>query len=107
MSQGASYKDYAQAFAAVAHSKNPIPLAVITKEQVAIRQAQAETAGEEKTQRQIRQIGDIMRKVNGFLFLTCACGLKIKVPPDFKAHAVECPRCRRTLPLQAAAPSQA
>jgi heat shock protein HtpX len=106
MSQGASYKDYAQAFAAVAHSKNPIPLAAITKEQVAIRQAQTETVRQEKTQGQLRQIGDIMRKVNGFRFLTCACGLKIKVPPDFKANAVECPRCRRTLPLQTT-PSQA
>jgi heat shock protein HtpX len=107
MSQGASYKDYAQAFTAVSRSRNPVPVAAITKEQVAIRQAQAETVRLEKTPKQIRQIGDIMRKVNGFLFLTCGCGLKIKVPPDFKAHAVECPRCRRTLSLQTAAPSQA
>jgi heat shock protein HtpX len=107
MSQGASYKDYAQAFAAVSHSRNPVPIAAITKEQVAIRQAQTEVTKQEWTPKQIRQIGDIMRRVNGFLFLTCACGLKIKVPPDFKAHAVECPRCRRTLPLQTAAPSQA
>ena len=107
MSQGASYKDYAQAFATVSHSKNPVPIAAITKEQVAIRQAQTEVTKQEKTQKQTRQIGDIMRRVNGFLFLTCACGLKIKVPPDFKANAVECPRCRRTLPLQTAAPGQA
>ena len=99
MSQGASYKDYAQAFAAVSRSKNPVPVAAITKEQVAIRPAQAEPTQPEKTQKQIRQIGDIMRRVNGFQFLTCACGLKIKVPPDFKAHAVDCPRCGRTLPL--------
>ena len=107
MSQGASYKDYAQAFATVSHSKNPVPIAAITKEQVAIRQAQTEVTKQERTQKQTRQIGDIMRRVNGFLFLTCACGLTIKVPPDFKANAVECPRCRRTLPLQTAAPSQA
>lgn len=107
MSQGASYKDYAQAFAAVSHSRNPVPLAAITKEQIAIRPAQAKTGGQEKTTRQARQIGDIMRKVNGFRFLTCACGLKIKVPPDFKANAVECPRCRRTLPLATAASSPA
>ena len=107
MSQGASYKDYAQAFATVAHSKNPVPVAIITKEQVPLRQAQTETVSGEKTPRQARQIGDIMRKVNGFRFLTCACGLKIKVPPDFKANAVECPRCRRTLPLATAASSPA
>lgn len=99
MSQGASYKDYAQAFAAVSHSKNPVPVAAITKEQVPIRPASAGTTPQEKTQKQIRQVGDIMRKVNGFLFLTCGCGLKIKVPPDFKAATVNCPRCGRLLPL--------
>lgn len=107
MSQGASYKDYAQAFATVARSRNPVPVAIITKEQVPLRQGQTGTVGQEKTPRPARQIGDIMRKVNGFRFLTCACGLKIKVPPDFKANAVECPRCRRTLPLTPAAASPA
>jgi len=99
MSQGASYKDYAQAFAAVSHGKNPVPVAAIAKEQVPIRPAQAEATPQERTQKQIRQVGDIMRKVNGFLFLTCMCGLKIKVPPDFKANTVNCPRCGRVLPL--------
>lgn len=105
MSQGASYKDYAQAFAAVSHSKNPVPVAAITKEQVPIRPAQAEATPQERTEKQIRQVGDIMRKVNGFLFLTCLCGLKIKVPPDFKASTLNCPRCGRVLPV-ARAPGQ-
>ena len=42
MSQGASYKDYAEAFAAVSRSKNPVPVAAIAKEQVPLRPAQAE-----------------------------------------------------------------
>jgi heat shock protein HtpX len=99
MAQGVSYRDYAQAFTAVTHAKNPIPAAALTKEEIAIRPAQAEAPGQEKTQRQARQIGDIMRKVSGFLFLTCACGLKIKVPPDFQADTLKCPRCGRTLPV--------
>ncbi len=102
MSQGASYKDYAQAFAAVSRRKNPVPVAAVTKEQVPIRPAQVEVTPQEKTQKQIRQVGDIMRRVNGFLFLTCLCGLKIKVPPDFKASKVNCPRCGRVLPLSPA-----
>jgi heat shock protein HtpX len=99
MSQGASYKDYAESFAAVSQRKNPVPVAAITKEQIPIRQGQTEPTQQERTQKQIRQVGDIMRKVNGFLFLTCACGLKIKVPPTFKANALDCPRCGRTLSL--------
>jgi heat shock protein HtpX len=99
MSQGASYKDYAQAYMAVTHSRNIIPPAALAKEQVDIRTGQAPVAKQVKTQEQVHQIGDLMRKVNGFSFLTCACGLKLKVPPNFKAEAVRCPRCSRTIPL--------
>jgi len=101
MSQGASYKDYAQAFTTVTHSRNPVPGAALTAEAVPLRSAQAEGTQPQKLPAQVHQIGDIMRKVNGFVFLTCACGLKIKVPPEFRAPTVQCPRCRRTLPLQA------
>jgi heat shock protein HtpX len=104
MSQGASYRDYAEAFTAVTHARNPLPAAAMTAEEVAIRQAQTPRTQPERTRGQIHQIGDIMRKVNGFLFLTCACGLQIKVPPDFRADTLQCPRCSRTLPL---APQQA
>jgi heat shock protein HtpX len=37
-----------------------------------------------------------MRAVNGYAFLVCACGLKIKVPPDMKESEIKCPRCGRT-----------
>lgn len=96
MTHGASFKDYSDAFANVTHSKTVVPMAALTKEEVAVREAHKET----KTQRlqtQMRQVGDIMRKVNGFVFLTCACGLKLKVPPNFKANKVDCPRCKRHL----------
>jgi heat shock protein HtpX len=83
----------------VTRSRNIIPAAALTKEEVRIREAGAEAAKQEKVQKQMRQVGDIMRKVNGFLFLTCACGLKLKVPPNFKADTVQCPRCNRTLHL--------
>lgn len=99
MAQGASFRDYAQAFTTVTRSKNIIPAAALTREEVKIREARAQAAKPERTQEQIRQIGDIMRKVNGFLFLTCACGLKLKVPPNFQADTVKCPRCARTLHL--------
>jgi heat shock protein HtpX len=44
----------------------------------------------------MREVGDIMRKVNGFIFLSCLCGLTLKVPPNYSAETVECPRCHRT-----------
>jgi heat shock protein HtpX len=44
----------------------------------------------------LHQVGDIMRKVNGFIFLTCACGVTLKIPPNYSAATVECPRCHTT-----------
>ena len=45
----------------------------------------------------LHQAGDIMRQVNGFAFLSCTCGLKLKIPPNFKAGKVQCPRCKQSL----------
>jgi heat shock protein HtpX len=100
MSQGASYGDYARAFTEVTHSKNIVPTAALTKEEIKLREGAAPAATkEQKIEKQMHQIGDIMRKVNGFLFLTCACGLNLKIPPNFKADTVKCPRCSRNLTL--------
>ncbi len=101
MSQGASYRDYAQAYTAVTHSKSIVPAAALSQEEIQIRQGQAETARPEKVPKQVHQIGDIMRKVNGFAFLTCLCGLKLKIPPNFRGDTVQCPRCNRPLSLHA------
>ncbi len=42
---------------------------------------------------QWRSARDVLHQVNRFLVLPCACGLKIKLPPDFKDGSVTCPRC--------------
>ncbi|MCH7549868.1 MAG: hypothetical protein IH969_10090, partial [Candidatus Krumholzibacteriota bacterium] len=52
-------------------------------------------AGSESPREQARDVMDLMRAINGYAFLICACGLKIKVPPDFKGPHVSCPRCKR------------
>jgi heat shock protein HtpX len=100
MSQGASYKDYAQAYATVTHGKSIVPAAALTGDEVQIRQGQAGAPAPETPQKQAHQVGDIMRKVNGFQFLTCECGLKLKIPPNFPAGIIRCPRCDRTLTVK-------
>ena len=99
MTHGASFKDYSNAFTQVTHGKTPVPLTALTKEEIAIRQAQAGQEKQQRMQKQMRQVGDIMRKVNQFVFLTCLCGLKLKIPPNFKPDKVKCPRCNRTLDI--------
>jgi len=100
MSQGASFKDYSDAYSNVTHSNTVVPVAARSrKEDVALRQARAEDRKKERTERQMRQVGDIMRRVNQFIFLSCLCGLKLKIPPNFKGNTVTCPRCSRNLDI--------
>jgi len=100
MAGGVSFKNYSDAYTNVTHKKTVVPAAALTKEDIALRQASAE-AKQEQLGKQMRQTGDIMRMVNGFVFLTCACGLKLKVPPNYKSDKVACPRCRNTIALPA------
>lgn len=46
-----------------------------------------------------RETGDLIRAVNGFVFVNCSCGLKLKLPPEFRHPTVACPKCSRTLPV--------
>jgi heat shock protein HtpX len=100
MSQGASFKQYSDAFTNVTHNKTVIPVAALSiKEDVALRQAGAEATKKDRMDKQMRQVGDIMRRVNQFIFLTCVCGLKLKIPPNFKGDNVTCPRCQKNLDI--------
>jgi heat shock protein HtpX len=99
MTHGASLKDYSDSFSAVTNTKTVVPPTALTKEDIALRQASAEAKKKERLETQMRQVGDIMRRVNQFVFLTCLCGLKLKIPPNYKPDKVDCPRCKRTLEI--------
>jgi len=100
LSQGASFKQYSDAFTNVTHRKTVVPVAALSKkEDVALRKASVEVKKKERAEKQMRQVGDIMRRVNQFIFLTCVCGLKLKIPPNFKGDKVKCPRCKKNLDL--------
>lgn len=96
MTHGASFKEYQAAYSNVTHSRAAlIPASAMTKEQVALREAQEKAAKQQRKENQMRQIGDIMRKVNQFAFIPCACGLTMKIPPNYKGKNVQCPRCHK------------
>ena len=49
-----------------------------------------------ETDKQVkREVGDLMMKLNDFLFINCTCGIKLKIPPDFKNDSISCPKCGR------------
>ena len=38
---------------------------------------------------------DCARRMHRYTFLSCACGMHIKLPPDYPADQILCPRCAR------------
>jgi heat shock protein HtpX len=48
-----------------------------------------------ETVERARQVTDLVDRMAEYLFLACACGVRIKVPPDSKRDRVKCPRCGR------------
>lgn len=95
---GASFKDYSDAYKNVTGKQTIVPPLALTKEDVELRQA-SEEAKKDEIKSRMHHIGDIIRQVNGFLFLTCTCGLKMKIPPNFKDGKIVCPKCNNLIDL--------
>ena len=101
---GVSYGKYQEAYQQASGSgKGLLPASALAGEAAAIRNPSGGGAGGKKDQRQrMREAGDLLRKVNEFIFLPCACGMRVKLPPEFKQESVQCPRCRSRLEVPVA-----
>ncbi|HZL71034.1 MAG TPA: M48 family metallopeptidase [Planctomycetota bacterium] len=76
-------------------------------EPVSIRAGTPEPESGEDRVGRLRDVEMLVSRLNDLLVLTCACGVGIRVPGDFKGPAVKCPRCGRSndLPAASTAPS--
>ena len=97
MSQGASLVSYQHAFAkATGKPTMLLPRSALRDDKsIPIRAAHPDVIREQNEKQQTRDVMDLMRAVNGYAFLMCACGLKIKVPSEMKDPEIKCPRCGR------------
>jgi len=93
----ANYLDYQKAYAQVKGKESVIiPQSGLRQtEAIKIRQPSVEKAAPPTGSEGIREAADLMRAVNRYAFLVCACGLKIKVPPGLDEPEIACPRCGR------------
>ncbi len=100
LSQGVSYNSYQAAFAHIRGGTIIPPSGLQDTGPIPVRDVSSGSRSRDKKTSQ-RDLGDLMRAVNNFIFLTCSCGLKIKIPPDFKDATLSCPRCHKihTVPL--------
>ena len=95
MHAGSNFSDYNAAFSKATEGRATfMPASALRdSEKVDIRKPSVEKETKKTKKDQMRDIGDIMRAANKFFFIICACGLKIKVPPDFKKEKLACPKC--------------
>lgn len=103
MAGDVSYKSYQSAFTKISNvSQKLIPDSALKEGgTISVRAPQAQEAAK-SPQQVLRDIGDIARAANGFAFVNCACGLKIKIPPDFHEKDIHCPRCQQDINIPAA-----
>lgn len=92
--QGAGFLEYQQAYSNVKGSRSKIVPGSGLKEDAGqgSRKAVDETVitGPGSIR---RNTGDLMMAVNDYTFIECNCGMRIKVPPDYKRNTVSCTRC--------------
>jgi heat shock protein HtpX len=94
---GASFNDYDQAYRQ-AHQggKGVIPAASLAAATVPIKTIKLEgEAGELNEIQRARETSDVMWRLNNYNTITCECGAKLRVPPQFKEPQIKCPHCGR------------
>jgi len=98
MSMGAGYLDYMKAYVEVTRRRVALvqPSELLDAERVEIRGSSEDAGTTRISQAAVRKrTGDMIRALNDFAFITCPCGMKIKVPPEYSAGTIACPRCSR------------
>ncbi len=108
MMKGANYKQYADAFSKVKGNASLMPASALAdSEPIPLRPPSSPAEDTRSSKQKARELGDLMRVLNDYMFIPCACGLMIKIPPDFNRPTLACPRCRRPHDLRSARPEPA
>jgi heat shock protein HtpX len=95
---GASFTDYDQAYRQ-AHrgGKGVVPAGSLAAAAVPIKTTKLEgEAGELNEVQRARETSDVMWRLNNYNTITCECGAKLRVPPNFRQSQITCPHCGRT-----------
>jgi heat shock protein HtpX len=94
---GASFNNYDQAYGQVHGGRGVIPAASLIAETVPIATVKLEgEAGPLNEIQRARETSDAMWRLSNYKTITCDCGAKLRVPPQFKEPQIKCPHCGRT-----------
>ncbi len=98
MTSSASLEAYEQAYRAL-HGKESVMTPSMLKQSKDQSVRDASKDADAGTQRQWREVQDLLHKVDQYAVLACACGMKMKLPPEYDQEKVACPKCGRAHPL--------
>ena len=103
---GAGFADYENAYKSVSGGKRGCigERTLASEGAISTRAATPESKKNQDAIEQAREVGDILGGLFSFLIIPCACGVRIKIPPEFKRPEIPCPRCGRKHPLSSAKP---
>ncbi len=93
----AGYMAYEQAYKQVhGERKRCIDSQTIeSDEDIAVRSPVPDTEVKKDAVQRAQEVGDLIDSLVRFLIIPCACGVRIKVPPESKQQKIPCPRCGR------------
>jgi len=96
---GASYADYDKAYREFHKGKGVVPASAVSAAgAVSLVSKKPEKMTEEAAEvERSRETSDVMWNINKYKTIPCECGVKLRIPPHFKAERVRCPHCGRIL----------
>jgi heat shock protein HtpX len=93
MGAGAGLKTYDEAFRKVTgRAVGVVPFGALAAAEHAPAAAPAVPDSSSRLER-VRQTTDMLWKLNQFVFIGCACGTTLKVPPAYLGREIACPQC--------------
>lgn len=91
---GASFGEYDSAYRQVHGGRGVIPAGAMAAAAVPITTRKLEGgAGEPDEVQRARETSDVMWKKSDYQTVTCDCGTKVRVPPNFREPRIQCPHC--------------
>ena len=96
LSGDVGYKGYEKAFNSVTNS-SCVPAGALADAETISSQAHTgsdKAGGHSNNIQSARATGDMIMALNNFAFIKCSCGVKLKIPPDFKKPKAKCPKCK-------------
>ena len=73
-----------------------IPRSSLVSGDVAAQHDEVSAAVTPAEKERAREASDVLWKMHKYREITCNCGLKFKIPPDFHSNSFTCPRCNTT-----------